>query len=31
MNKITYNFLLDPNSNVESELITALYLYGARS
>jgi hypothetical protein len=27
MNKVTYNFPLDPNSNSESELITALYLY----
>lgn len=28
MNKFTYNFSLDLNSNSESELITALYLYG---
>ncbi len=28
MNKVIYNFPLDPNSNSESELITALYLYG---
>jgi hypothetical protein len=28
MNKVIYNFSLDPNSNVEFELITVLYLFG---
>jgi hypothetical protein len=28
MNKVTYNFSLDPNSNSESELITGLCLFG---
>ncbi len=28
MTAINYNFPLDPNGHSESELITALYLYG---
>ena len=28
MNRVTYNFPLDPSGHSESELITALYLYG---